>query len=105
MGEFHCGYGQVILDYLNVTPGTGPVYYTPEVWVYYSGAWHFYGYGQTETLYSSISFSSEWPIPVSVPHGYYYAVNVGVSSSGVTQTVSSYVDAGAPIVNAGYCAA
>ena len=94
-GEFHCAYGQVTFDFLTVPAGTGKTTYQPELLVSYGGAWHVYGYMPAETLYSYYFVSGETPLTVSVAHGYSYAVNVWVSSPGITETVGSFVDSGA----------
>ena len=42
VARFHCTTGVVTFDFLSIPAGTfSPTTYTPEVYIYYGGAWHF----------------------------------------------------------------
>jgi len=105
LAQFHCNYGQVTFDYLNVPAGYGATYYQPVVFWWYGGTWQLYAYLPAQYLANYYGVPLERTEPISVPHGYYYAITVAVATAGhIAHSDPAMVDSGAG-AGGSYCLA
>jgi hypothetical protein len=106
LAQFHCSYGQVTFDHLNMPAGLyGATYYQPVVWVSNGGPWQFYAYLRPQYLANYYQVPEERTEPINVAHGYYYTIVVAVATAGhVAHSDQAMVDSGAG-AGGSYCLA